>query len=142
MSSWTRSAVGLGLSLALVACGPAPGGGEGDAGGRERTRRPGPTGASCPDGSTLTYETFGRDFFEAWCVRCHSSELRSSTERGGAPRGMDFDTVELAREHLEAIDSVSAAGPNRVNLYMPIGTEQPTDEERELLGEWLACGAP
>lgn len=141
-SSWTRVAVGGALTLALVSCGPEGGDGDPDAGGRERTRRPGATHASCPDGSTLTYESFGRELLDHWCVRCHSSELTTVTDRGGAPLGMDFDTAELAREHRAEIDSVAAAGPTRVNLYMPIGTEQPTDEERELLGEWLACGAP
>ena len=24
-----------------------------------------------PGGTTLTYESFGEGFFEAWCVRCH-----------------------------------------------------------------------
>ena len=139
---WTRSAIGLALALALASCGPGGGGGDGDAGGRERTRRPGATSAPCPDGSTLTYDTFGRDFLSTYCVRCHASGLTTVAERGGAPIGMDFDTAELAREHRAAIDSVAAAGPTRVNVYMPIGTPQPTDEERELLGEWLACGAP
>lgn len=140
-SSWTGSGVWLALAIALASCGPEGGGGD-DAGGRERTRRPGATAALCPEGSTLTYETFGRDFLGSYCVRCHSSELTTVAERGGAPTGMDFDTAELAREHRTAIDSVAAAGPTRVNVYMPVGMPQPSDAERDLLGEWLACGAP
>lgn len=84
---------------------------------------------ACPPGSTLTYETFGRAFFERWCVRCH-----------GGPNGYSgraFVTVELIRADRERI-FVNAAGRNDT---MPPGPDDPPREERERLAEWLACGA-
>lgn len=131
--------------VALAGCGPGEGG-EGDDGGgmRLRTRSPGATEADCPDGSTLTYDTFGREFFEAYCVRCHDSQLATIAERNGAPLGTDLETLADVRMHLEAIDEAAAAGPTRVNLYMPPSTSTaiPSDAERDQLGEWIACGAP
>jgi hypothetical protein len=43
---------------------------------------------------------------------------------------------------LEHIDEQAAAGPDAVNTETPIGAPAPTQAEQQLLGEWLACGAP
>jgi hypothetical protein len=40
------------------------------------------------------------------------------------------------------IDAMAAAGPERINQAMPPEGAKPSREERELLGIWLACGAP
>ena len=48
---------------------------------------PGPsTGSTCPSEQTLTYESFGSDFFASYCTSCHSSEL-SGPDRHGATEG-------------------------------------------------------
>lgn len=99
------------------------------------------SGATCPSDNTLTYESFGRDFFDSYCTRCHSSEL-SGDLRLDAPVGYDFDTLAGIRAHLEHIDMVSAAGPSATNTAMPETNPIPTLEERTQLGRWLACGAP
>lgn len=99
------------------------------------------SGATCPSDNTLTYENFGRDFFDSYCTRCHSSEL-SGDLRLDAPVGYDFDTLAGIRQHLEHIDLVSAAGPKATNASMPGTNPLPTLEERTQLGKWLACGAP
>jgi hypothetical protein len=112
----------------------------GDAG-RLRTGAPGPSMAICPPSSTLTYESFGEAFFTAYCVRCHSSTLEAGM-RGGAPLGFDFDTRAGVEMHASRIDRVAAAGPTRVNTFMPLGEPKPTDDERDMLGEWIACGTP
>jgi len=100
-----------------------------------------PTGSTCPDGSTLTYDSFGRDFMETYCTRCHSSELVGDA-RMGAPSFHDFDTrfgIEAVSDH---IDETTAAGPAAVNLGMPPVDPRPTLDERRRLGEWIACGLP
>lgn len=99
------------------------------------------SGATCPTDNTLTYDNFGRDFFDGYCTRCHSSEL-SGDLRLDAPTGYDFDTLAGVRKHLDHIDMVSAAGPKATNTFMPETNPLPTLEERTQLGQWLACGAP
>jgi hypothetical protein len=101
-----------------------------------------PSGASCPPGSTLTYETFGRHFMKEYCTRCHSSELHGA-ERNGAPSDHDFDTLAaLLATDRRHIDEMAAAGPEHVNTAMPPTDPKPSTSERELLGEWLACEMP
>lgn len=102
----------------------------------------GSSGASCPSGSTLTYDNFARAFFEQYCTRCHSSAL-TGAERNGAPNGYNWDTLDGVRAIApERIDAVAAAGPNKVNTFMPLDEPRPSVAEREQLGEWLACGTP
>lgn len=100
-----------------------------------------PTEASCPPASTLTWDSFGKPFMDAYCVRCHASTL-APAQRHGAPTFHDFDTIYGTRAVREHIDLTTAAGPAAVNTSMPPGGDAPTLEERQLLGEWLACGAP
>lgn len=84
----------------------------------------------CPPNNTLTYENFGKQFFNAQCVRCH-----------GGPNGYSsrsFTSVEAIRSDRERI-YVNAAGPNKA---MPPGPDDPPESERNKLADWLACGAP
>ncbi len=100
-----------------------------------------PTEAVCPPTSTLTYENFGREFMEDYCTRCHAADLMGAA-RQGAPTFHDFDTrfgVKAVDEH---IDLTTAAGPAATNESMPPDGPWPTLRERELLGEWIACGVP
>jgi hypothetical protein len=104
-----------------------------------------PTEAECPPGGTsLTYNNFARAFMESYCTQCHHQDL-VGTARMGAPSFHDFDSMngiepEPIQEH---IDETSAAGPAAINRGMPPnGFPQPSDEERFMLGEWLACGIP
>jgi hypothetical protein len=98
-----------------------------------------PSGATCPENSTLTYESFGKQFMDKYCVRCHSSELETDVERMFAPPGHDFDVYEGIIGVAEHVDQYAAAGPDTVNTTMPPSGAKPTLEEREQLGEWLAC---
>jgi uncharacterized membrane protein len=102
-----------------------------------------PSGAECPAGSTLTYETFGRDFTTSYCTACHSSELVGAA-RHGAPSDHNFDTLDgLRAGHPTHVDAVAAAGPLHVNTVMPPkGEPAPSEHERRQLGEWIACGMP
>ena len=102
----------------------------------------GPSGATCPDDSSLTYETFGRAFMEDYCTRCHSTALPGAA-RNGAPSDHNFDTLEAIKDtEAEHLDEEAAAGPDHVNTAMPPTAPQPTEAERRKLGEWLACGTP
>ena len=91
---------------------------------------------ACPPDSVLTYESFGGPFMYSYCSGCHSKDLPEGM-RQDAPMGADFDTLETTRAWSKRI--WARAGDH--NLTMPpIGG--PGDDEREMLGEWLACGAP
>jgi len=99
---------------------------------------PTPTGSECPPGSTLSYESFGADFMEAYCTRCHDSDLHG-VDRHGAPLYHDFDTFDGIIVVADHIDEWAAAGPDATNTLMPPEGDAPTDDERLQLGEWLAC---
>jgi len=101
----------------------------------------GPTGATCPQGSTLTAQNFGNAFMDQYCTRCHSSTLTGAA-RQDAPVGMDFDTLDGVHANAQAIDEEAGSGPKRTNTAMPPNGTSPTTEERQKLSEWLACGAP
>lgn len=118
------------LTVLLPACEHGHGHGEGT-----------PSGAVCPEDSTLTWESFGQAFMATHCTRCHDSSLFGAA-RNGAPSDHNFDTAAAVREQLEHIDQQAAAGPDAVNTEMPLGDPAPTEDERRQLGEWIACGAP
>jgi hypothetical protein len=99
----------------------------------------GPTGATCPQGSTLTYANFGSDFMGKYCLKCLSA---SASDRGGAPKDVNFDTQAEIQAKKADVDSMAASGPKRTNTVMPDGDPKPSNDERAKLGEWLACGAP
>jgi cytochrome c5 len=100
-----------------------------------------PTGATCPQGSTLTYDSFGRSFMERYCTRCHASTLTGSA-RMGATAFHDFDTLIGIRNVADHVDQTAGSGPDATNTSMPPNGDRPTLSEREQLAEWLACGAP
>jgi hypothetical protein len=123
-----RIAPALALALAAIGCTDPPLFGP-------------PTQSECPPGSTLTWDSFGRQFMEDHCTRCHHSALRGEA-RQGATSFHDFDTVSGVRVVKLHIDETSAAGPAATNTSMPPDSPEPTLDERRLLGEWLACDAP
>jgi cytochrome c5 len=98
------------------------------------------TGSTCPENSALSYENFGRAFFESYCLRCHSAAISGSGRL--APVGRDFDDLAMIRANALYIDQFAAAGPKGEQMSMPPGAEKPTLGQRTQLGEWLACGAP
>lgn len=100
-----------------------------------------PTEAVCPPDSTLTYAGFGEPFMTSYCVRCHSSTLMGP-DRQGAPLLHDFNTLYGVLPFISHIDETAASGPAATNTSMPNGDPTPSLDERTMLGEWLACGAP
>jgi hypothetical protein len=100
-----------------------------------------PTESTCPPSSTLSYASFGMPFMASYCTECHASTLPPD-QRHGAPLLHDFDTRLGIVGVAEHVDETAAAGPAAVNVFMPAQDPRPTIEERQQLGEWLACGAP
>jgi hypothetical protein len=100
------------------------------------------TGATCPDGgSTLTYNNFGKQFFESYCLRCHSEQMTGDA-RMMAPADHNFDQlsdIDLLSPH---IDEMAGSGPKATNVTMPPSDPKPTMEERQKLSEWIACKVP
>lgn len=91
---------------------------------------------ACPPDSVLTFENFGGPFISSYCAGCHAKDLPEGM-RQDAPLDVDFDTLDATRAWAKRI--WARAGDHNVTMP-PIGG--PEDEEREMLGEWLACGAP
>jgi hypothetical protein len=55
----------------------------------------------------------------------------------------DFDTLDGIKPVANHVDEYAAAGPSTTNELMPEGAgPRPSLAERQMLGEWLACGAP
>lgn len=90
----------------------------------------------CPEDSVLTYDDFGGPFVLSWCTGCHASGLPEG-ERQGAPAFSNFDTLEDIRA--AAARMWARSGDH--NLTMP-PAGGPDALDREMFGEWLACGAP
>jgi uncharacterized membrane protein len=101
-----------------------------------------PTETVCPPGgTTLTYDNFAKQFMDDYCTRCHAITLEGAA-RHGAPEFHDFDSYFGIRGVADHIDETTAAGPAAINRGMPQDGNKPTDEERFLLGEWIACDLP
>jgi uncharacterized membrane protein len=91
---------------------------------------------ACPEDSPLTYDSFGDPFMRNWCTACHSSDLPAGT-RQGAPVAVDLDSRAGVLEWTARIEARALGEPPT----MP-PTPGPSADERTLLAEWLACGAP
>ncbi len=87
------------------------------------------------DSSPLTYQNFGEPFFLDWCRGCHSSGLPAGA-RQHAPEAVNFDDLDAVRLHSTRIGlRATGSAPS-----MPPAAG-PSQAEREMLAEWLACGA-
>lgn len=99
-----------------------------------------PTGSTCPTDSAPTYASFGQSFFKTYCLDCHS---KNSMSRHGAPHDQNYDTEADIRMHADDIDVEAAGGPKAINTDMPRldgpNHMAPSDAERMMLGQYLAC---
>ncbi|MFT3922308.1 MAG: hypothetical protein QM778_07220 [Myxococcales bacterium] len=95
----------------------------------------------CPKGSTLTYAENIQPFMAEYCTSCHSASVPES-QRDGAPTNLNFDTEAEIIANTTGIIKQAAAGPGFKNTKMPEGDgPKPSNDERKMLGEWLACQA-
>ena len=92
--------------------------------------------ADCPPDSPHTWETTGSLYLQSYCVGCHSSGYGPG-ERGGAPLGIDFDTLDDVRAWAVEIEEVSV-GDDRT--MPPAGG--PTPRELADFAEWIRCDLP
>lgn len=99
-----------------------------------------PTETPCPPTSSLTYANFGQAFMMTYCTRCHDQALTGDA-RMGAPAYHDFDTQAGVQRVANHIDETAGSGPAATNMSMPPSGSKPTLAEREMLAEWIACGA-
>jgi len=84
--------------------------------------------------STLTYQNFGEPFVLDWCRGCHSSGLPDDM-RQGAPLDVNFDDLDHVRAWSVRI-ATRSAGP----LPTMPPAAGPSQEERDMLAEWIQCG--
>jgi uncharacterized membrane protein len=135
-SSWARSCACLALLGGIGCAGADP-----KPAAQQSTLA---TGSKCADPAqpTVTYQGWAKGFFESYCTRCHSSTLTTTTERNGAPPGANWDDLSSIKTYAEQIDQYAAGGPDGINRVMPPSDPKPSDDERTMLGEWLACGEP
>jgi uncharacterized membrane protein len=80
---------------------------------------------TCPPDSTLTYENFGKVLIADQCLSCHTTKERPALTTQGA-----------IQSNRQVILKSAVTSTN-----MPKGSAMQL-AEREMLGEWLACGAP
>jgi uncharacterized membrane protein len=90
---------------------------------------------SCPPDSRLSYDNFAAGFFSAHCNSCHAV---SAADRRGAPQAYVFDSYDQVFALRERVFLRSAAD----NASMPPGPDDPPQAQRDMLAEWIACGAP
>lgn len=123
MRSWPSVLV---AALAVAACGTdaVPTGDDDD-----------PVPVDTCEDSVLDFGNFGEPFVASWCRGCHSSELPTAM-RQDAPAGVDFDDHAMTTQWAERI-LLRATGDQPT--MPPAGG--PSEAERALLVEWLACGA-
>jgi len=90
----------------------------------------------CPEGSGIDGQNFGIPFLLTHCNGCHGGAV-TGDERQGAPPGVSFDNMDEVWMQLDRIWERSGDD----NETMP-PAGGPTPDERAMLGQWLACGAP
>ena len=81
--------------------------------------------ATCPTGSALTYANFGSSFVSTNCLSCHASREN--------PRLATQAQIQSNKAAILQNAVYTDAMPQDADL---------TTAERQMLGEWLACGAP
>jgi uncharacterized membrane protein len=90
-----------------------------------------------PQGTEVTYENFGRAFFEGHCNHCHGGG-DDETGHAHSVSSRAFVTEVQIRKQATNI-ALYATGDNP---SMPPGPKDPSESERKRLTEWLSCGAP
>ena len=112
------------LLVALHACAGTPGA-------DSATDTSSVAGVDCAEAYPVTWENWADGFFLTYCRACHSS---TTTDRQGAPEGLDFDTLNQVRDQAVAIEDAVLIG-----LRMPVGGGVFPDD-LTLLADFLACG--
>lgn len=80
---------------------------------------------TCPTSSTLTYANFGSAFMTNNCLQCHTSK--------DSPTLTSQGQIKVNATRILDAAVYTDAMPKDSNM---------ANAERQMLGEWLACGAP
>lgn len=88
------------------------------------------------DTSTLTYDNFGKQFFDNFCVECHDS-AKSGADRNGATASINFDTLELVKT---SISAAKRRAGDATSMPPASAMMTPASQERADLVEWADCG--
>jgi hypothetical protein len=94
---------------------------------------------TCPTGSWLTYENFGKGFMTRHCTSCHHADLGEGA-RAGAPLPVNLETLDGILTWRERILATTTRLPADTNPMPPVNTV--SAGERKTLQEWIACGTP
>lgn len=86
---------------------------------------------ACAEAYPVTWANWADGFFMTYCRACHSV---TTSERQGAPLGLDFDTLGQIRDQADAIEDAVLIGQR-----MPVGGGVFADD-LTLLKDFLACG--
>lgn len=84
----------------------------------------------CDSAPTLTWESWGEEFFTSYCQPCHSA---TAPQRYDAPVGIDFDTEAEVRAMADSIRRAVIE-----DQTMPVGSGV-VEEDLELLDLYLSC---
>lgn len=104
-----------------------------DAGQRSDAGAPAVEAADC---STLTYESFGKEFVASYCIECHSGTSASS-----ALGGVSLDSLANIQKNKMYLKKVTAPRTDGKQPRMPKGDNPDlTDELRTKFGAWVDCG--
>lgn len=89
------------------------------------------TAGACADAPHATWVSFGDGFFATYCRACHSA---TTTERFGAPPGVNFDTLDDVRSFEASIRRTvidEQSMPEAGGVY---------EDDLYLLDWFLTCG--
>jgi uncharacterized membrane protein len=79
----------------------------------------------CPPDSTLTYQNYTAMWIQDRCLRCHSGQSR--------PMLTSYESVMANKQDILETTVGTTEMPEDANIPL---------EERQLLADWFACGAP
>lgn len=121
------------FAVAVLALGAAACSADAGEGGEPPPPPPDPNSKLCQE-STLTYQNFAAPFVITWCRGCHG-EAQPVAMRQNAPVGVNFDTADQVRG--SSVRILARATGSEATMP-PVGG--PSEEEKALLAEWIACG--
>lgn len=132
MASWTAE---RGVFVVALALATACGGKAADSGSAASSSDTGVSGDTC-ETQPWSWQNTGEPFMRTWCTQCHHRDLPAE-QRQGAPADVNLETYDDFQAWSERIEARvwTDAAP-----MPPAGG--PTEEELEILAEWMDCGAP
>src|ERR1700712_1273243 len=82
------------------------------------------SGSTCPASSQLSYENFGRELMQSFCLRCHTAAISAAARQ--APPDRNFDDLLSIRASAHLIDQQAVVGPLASRETMPPTDPKPT----------------